>query len=76
MGKTINNLGKESQEKFSDFMQLVPSFKKNVSDKSGQIDSNNEQDWYSLTLGWALGKGLSVSDAHDFARFIRYHSNL
>ena len=28
------------------------SFKRNVHDHSAEIDPDNEQDWYSLTLGW------------------------
>lgn len=41
-----------------------------------RIDPNNEEDWYSLALGYALGKGVSVTTAHQFALHIRYHTPL
>lgn len=37
--------------------------------------SFDEQDFYSLTLGWAMAKGLSVDDSFEFARYIRYNTN-
>ena len=52
------------------------SFKNEVSDRAEEIDPSNEQDWYSLTLGWGIGKGLSPDEAHDFARYIRYETPL
>ena len=34
------------------------------------------EDWYSLCLGWALGKGLNPKEAHEFASHIRYNTNM
>jgi len=56
--------------------QLTRMFKKEASDKSNRIDANNELDWYSLTLGWAIGKGLSPTRAINFALYIRYNTDL
>lgn len=56
--------------------KLIESFKKEVDDKARDIDQNNEYDWFSLTLGWALGKGLNPDLAFDFALHIRYHTEL
>ena len=46
-----------------------------IHDRAIEIDPTNEQDWYSLTLGWAIGKGLTPDEAHDFARYIRYKTD-
>ena len=40
------------------------------------VDPGNEQDWFSLTLGWAIAKGLEPEEAHKFAIHIRYHTAL
>ena len=42
-------------------------------DKGGP--SGNE-DWYSLCVGWALGKGLNPEEAHEFACHIRYNTDM
>lgn len=54
----------------------VEQFKNEVSSKAQDIDSTQSQDWFSLTLGWAIGKGMSVEEAHSFASFIRYQTDL
>ncbi len=41
-----------------------------------KLDPNNEYDWYSITLGWAIGKGLTLDDAENFATYIRYQTDL
>ena len=51
-------------------------FKQEVYDRAKYIDSAGEQDWFSLTLGWAIGKGLSPEIAHSFALHIRYNTEL
>ncbi len=55
---------------------IVKRFKQEIHDRAKEIDPANEHDWLSLTLGWAIGKGLSVADALDLALFIRYDTNL
>jgi len=55
---------------------LERDFKKECSDRSKQIDSQDEYDWYSLTLGWAIGKGIKPGAAKRFAIHIRYNTGL
>jgi len=55
---------------------LTELFKLGVSDKSKEIDPSNEEDWYSLTIGWAIGRGLDINEAKEFAVYIRYKTNL
>ena len=40
--------------------------------KSRDIDPGDEQDWFSLTLGFFLAKGVAAEEAHDLSRYVRY----
>lgn len=51
-------------------------FEREVHVKARQVDPSNEQDWYSITLGWAIAKGMSPRVAHTFATYIRYETEL
>ena len=55
---------------------LVSIFAVEVHDRAVEIDPDNIQDWYSLTLGWAIAKGLPPDAALAFARHIRYRTTL
>lgn len=56
--------------------KLEALFKTEVDDKATEVDPSNSQDWFSITLGWAIAKGLSPEDAHEFAIHIRYNTKL
>lgn len=62
--------------------ELEAQFKTEVTDpvqsfNSGEEDNwTMEQDFCSLTIGWAVAKGLSLDHAYTFALHIRYHTNL
>jgi len=60
----------------TDLSPLQAKFKSEVSDRAAEIDPSDEQDWFSLTLGWAIANGLSPDEAHSFASHIRYHTDL
>lgn len=47
-------------------------FKAEVCDRSKSIDPDEEYDWYSLSLGWAIAKGMSPTKAHNFSTYVRY----
>lgn len=55
--------------KFSLDDEVVEAFKFSITDNGTTIDPENEQDWYSLALGWALGRGYGIHDSHTFAIF-------
>ena len=55
---------------------LIDQFKTEVSDRAEEVDESNSEDWFSLTIGWAIGKGLEPEPAHMFAIYIRYHTDL
>lgn len=52
----------------------VNLFSDETSDKN--IDEHSEYDWLSLTVGWAIAKGFSPTEASEFSYFIRYSTNL
>jgi hypothetical protein len=51
-------------------------FKTECHDRAAEIDPSGEQDWFSLTLGWAIAKGMTPGEAHGFSIWIRYHTEL
>jgi hypothetical protein len=55
---------------------LVQKFKLQVHDQAKEVDPTDEQDWFSITLGWALANGLTPKEAHVFATHIRYETDL
>jgi len=55
---------------------LLKQFELEVYNKSDEIDPGDEKDWYSITLGWAIGKGETPAKAHDFVRYVRYSTKL
>ena len=55
---------------------LVQQFKQEVHDRAKEIDPDNQEDWHSLVLGWAIGKGLGPEEAHEFSLYIRYDTKL
>lgn len=55
---------------------LTKQFETEVDNLSEEVDPNDEQDWYSLSLGWAIGKGLTPEHAIDFAEHIRWDTDL
>lgn len=72
----LRNASKADIEFLEKHKVLVEEFEEKVSNKGDEIDEEQEQDWYSLTLGWALAKGFDADGAHDFARIIRYSTDL
>jgi hypothetical protein len=40
--------------------------KEQLTDKAAQIDPDNEQDWESMGLGWALAQGMTINEAREF----------
>jgi hypothetical protein len=56
--------------------QLIALFKTECHARASEVDPDNCQDWFSITLGWAIAKGLSPDDAYEFASHIRYRTEL
>lgn len=45
----------------------IKKWKENVYDKEQEIDPDQEQDWRSMAIGFALGCGYSTEEAYIFA---------
>lgn len=58
-----------TDERLSEFAEQVTQF-------SEDIDPDNERCWLSLTVGWAVAKGMTGEDANDFATWVRYETEL
>lgn len=56
----------------SSMQTLALEFKKEVCDRSKIVDPEEERDWYDLSFGYFLSKGLSVEDATTLACVVRY----
>ena len=54
----------------------IAKFKDEVYDRAEEIDPGSGQDWFSMTLGWAIAKGMEPELAHAFATYIRYDTEL
>ena len=56
--------------------QIVLDFENEVHNQSADIDPSCELHWESLTVGWALGKGLNPEEALEFTLYIRHKTSL
>ena len=55
--------------------ELIELWKQEVLSQSSHHDLQ-ECDWHSLCMGWAIAKGLDLSETYGFANFIRYKTAL
>lgn len=56
--------------------RLEALFGQEVQPHAKVIDPGDEEDWHSLTIGWALAKGVPPKDAVEFATYLRYETDL
>lgn len=47
-------------------------FEKEVVLQSKEIDPNFDEDWFSLSMGWSIAKGMTPAQAHEFSIWLRY----
>lgn len=52
--------------------KLFKEFKKDVCLKAKEVDPGDEQDWFSLSLGYFLAKGCSPEESWDLSSEVRY----
>ena len=46
--------------------ELLKAWDTEICQKQELIDPENEQDWNSMFIGFALGKGFSIEEATDY----------
>lgn len=56
--------------------KICAEFKTEVHDKVTEVDPDGELHWLHLTIGWAIGKGYTPTQAWYIASFIRYDTDL
>lgn len=56
--------------------QMQKEFKAEIHDQAEKVDPENELDWFALTLGFAIGRGMTIEAAREFALHIRYDTDL
>ena len=55
-------------------IQAAKDYKRLVCDQSDEVDSGNERDWFSLSLGFFMGRGLTLDEAHDLSLWVAYET--
>jgi len=55
--------------------EILERFKTEVCSKSKEIDPGDEYDWYDLSVGYFLAKGLTIADATNLAVEARYQQH-
>jgi hypothetical protein len=48
------------------------AYKKIVCDNSGDVDPQDEYHWFGLALGFFLGYGLTLDEAHLLSRWVSF----
>ena len=51
-------------------IKMASEWKIDVLEKESDIDPNQEEVWYSMALGYALGKGEQPDTAYVFANYL------
>lgn len=54
------------------YADILESFKTDICANAKTIDSEDEFDWYDLSIGYFLAKGLDIDAAVDLALIARY----
>lgn len=49
-------------------------YKRVVCDQAAEIDPSDKRDWFSLSLGFFMGQGLTIDEAHDLSLWVRYET--
>jgi hypothetical protein len=63
--KTINSYVPPSE--------LVLQYQTEIWNREKEIDRHSEEDWSSMTLGWAIAKGLAPKEAKKFKLYVTYY---
>lgn len=52
--------------------EVKEAFRKEVCEKWQEVDLDSRLDWYDLSIGFFLAKGLNIKEAHELASEVRY----
>jgi len=62
----------ERKDLLKKYQKEVDDFKKDVCDDSNVIDPNDELDWFTLSYGYFLAKGMNAVNAYTLSIIVRY----
>lgn len=51
---------------------LLEDFRKEICESKEIIQATNDLNWFELSIGWFLAKGVDIDRAWDMAREVRY----
>lgn len=57
-------------------VMLVDLYKEQIVSHAAEIDPSDRHDWESMALGWAIGRGMTVEEADEFASQAYLHQTL
>lgn len=50
--------------------QSAELYKKLVCEQASEVDPSNERDWFALSLGFFMGQGFTLDEAHGLSLWI------
>lgn len=53
-------------------LEHLNSFRQDCCEHSAEIDPSDEQDWFSLSIGYFIAKGMPIMRAYELALHARY----
>lgn len=51
---------------------ILLAFKADVCERSNEVDAEEEQDWFGISLGYFIAKGVKPERAHLMSVHVRY----
>jgi hypothetical protein len=55
-------------------IDAAKAYKRLVCDQSDEVDPQGEQDWFSMSLGFFMGYGLTLDEAHSLSLWVAYET--
>jgi len=73
VSEKIEDWDKKKESLVKQYKDIILEFKKDICDKSKDIDPNEELQWRDMSIGYFLAKGVDVNIAHELATIVRYY---
>lgn len=54
------------------YADIIASFKAEVCDNFDKVDLGSELDFYAISLGYFIAKGISIDESHALSIYVRY----
>lgn len=60
-------------ELIEQYKEVITSFRVEIRGHAKEVDEDDERDWFCMSYGYFLGKGVCIDDAYALARHVRYN---